>query len=82
MRTAAGVTFFAATTPATRSRRSSATGAMPTFSFPETVAAAPVSALKSVVFPALGRPTMPTSRATPYAVAAKPICVSRPERRT
>ena len=58
---------------------------MPTFSFPETVALAPVSALKSVVFPALGRPTMPTSRDTPgyaEAVAAKPIWVSRSARRT
>ena len=64
-RTAAGVTFRAETTSATCGRRSSAIGAIPTFALSETVAyaviSAParVSALKSVVLPALGRPTMP-----------------------
>ncbi len=64
-RTAAGVIFLAETTAATWSSRGSAMAAMPTFSLPETVAyaviSAPalVSALKSVVFPAFGSPTIP-----------------------
>ena len=68
-RIAAGVTFFALTTAASFSSRSSAIGAMPTFVFAVALAyaviSAPafVSALKSVVLPEFGRPTMPTSSA-------------------
>ena len=69
-RTAAGVIFFASTTAATCASRSSAIGAMPTLALSETVAYAVISApawvraLKIVVLPALGSPTMPTSSAT------------------
>src|SRR6059058_3421056 len=62
-RTAAGVIFFAFSTAATGSRRSSGIVAMPTFSFPGTDDPVRVSALKSVVLPELGRPTMPTESA-------------------
>jgi len=37
---------------------------MPTFSLPGTEAPVRVSALKSVVLPEFGRPTMPTERAS------------------
>ena len=69
-RIAAGVTFFAPTSSASRSRRSSAIVAMPTFGLSVwdayAVISAPafVSALNSVVLPAFGSPTMPTSSAT------------------
>ena len=69
-RTAAGVTFFAPTSSASRSRRSSAIVAMPTFdlsvwdAYAVISAPALVRALKSVVLPELGSPTMPTSSAT------------------
>ena len=68
-RIAAGVTFFEPTTSASRSSRSSAMTAIPRFGFcatsayAVTCAPARVSALKSVVFPELGRPTMPTRSA-------------------
>ena len=81
-RIAAGVTFFEPTTSASRSSRSSAITAMPRFGFCVTsayaVTSAPacVSALKSVVFPELGRPTMPTLSAT-LRYALKPTRVSR-----
>ena len=84
---AAGVTFFEPTTSASRSRRSSAMTAMPRFGFCATseyaVTCAPacVSALKSVVFPELGRPTMPTRSATSL-YASKPTRVSRAKRLT
>ena len=58
----AGVTFFAPTVSASCRSRSSGTAAIPTLSRP--VAAAPVSARKSVVLPAFGRPTIPTWSAT------------------
>src|SRR5690348_2626026 len=61
---AAGVIFLAFSTAATGSRRSSGIVAMPTFSLPGTEAPVRVSALKSVVLPELGRPTMPTERAS------------------
>jgi hypothetical protein len=66
-------------------------GAMPTFGLSETVAyavmSAPacVSALKIVVFPAFGSPTMPTSSASGvrrYATAPKPTRDSRAKRLT
>src|SRR6059036_3576203 len=64
IRIAAGVTLRACTTPATWSSRSSAIGAIPTCSLRSwTCAPAHVSTLNSVVLPAPGRPTMPTSRA-------------------
>src|SRR5439155_1649236 len=44
-------------------RRSSAIGATPTFVFPYSPPAAFVSAVKRVVFPEPGSPTMPTSSA-------------------
>ena len=63
-RIAAGVTFFAATTRASASSRSSAICAMPTLVLPYSPPPVFVSAVKSVVFPAPGRPTIPTSSAT------------------
>src|SRR5436309_7807475 len=63
-RRAAGVIFFAFSTAATGSRRSSGIVAMPTFSLPGTDAPVRVSALKSVVLPEFGRPTIPTERAS------------------
>ena len=68
-RIAAGVTFRAETSAASRGRRSSAIAAMPTFGFSVTdayaVISAParVSALNSVVLPLFGSPTIPTSSA-------------------
>ena len=68
-RIAAGVTFFAWTRAASRSRRSSAMVAMPTFGLSVTdayaVISAPawVNALNSVVLPLFGSPTIPTSSA-------------------
>ncbi len=60
--TAAGVTLSALTTSAIRPSRSSSIGAMPTCSLPKSgPTPARVSALKSVVFPAAGSPTIPTS---------------------
>ena len=49
---------------ASASSRSSAICAMPTFVLPYSPPPAFVSAVKSVVFPAPGRPTIPTSSAT------------------
>ena len=66
-RIAAGVTFRADTTLARASSRASATWAMPTFVLPYSPPPVFVSAVKSVVFPAPGRPTIPTSSATPSA---------------
>ena len=63
-RRAAGVIFFAFSTAATGPRRSSGIVAIPTFSLPGTEAPVRVSALKSVVLPEFGRPTMPTERAS------------------
>ena len=57
------MTFFARSTAATGSSRSSGIAAMPTFSLPGTEAPVSVKALKSVVLPEFGRPTMPTERA-------------------
>jgi hypothetical protein len=76
------VTFLEPMIAANRSRRSSAITAMPRFGFCATseyaVTCAPawVSALKSVVFPELGRPTMPTRSAKPRQ-PAKPTRASR-----
>ena len=62
MRAAAGVTFAAETTAASWPSRSSAIGAIPTCSLPKSgPTPARVSTLKSVVFPAAGRPTIPAS---------------------
>src|SRR6478672_7939709 len=63
-RTAAGVILRAPTVAATRSSRSSGICAIPTCSLPEPCVSARVSARKSVVFPELGSPTIPTSSAT------------------
>ena len=63
------MTFFAWTSAASRSSRSSAIVAMPTFGLSVTdayaVISAParVSALNSVVLPLFGSPTIPTSSA-------------------
>ncbi len=68
-RIAAGVRLREPTSTARRSSRSSAIVAMPTFDLSVTdayaVISAPafVSALNSVVLPAFGRPTIPTSSA-------------------
>ena len=47
--------------------RGSSIGAIPTFVLPYSPPPARVSAVNSVVFPAPGRPTIPTSSATPGA---------------
>ena len=87
-RIAAGVTFFACTTSASASSRSSAIRAMPTFDLSATdayaVTSAPafVSALNSVVLPAFGRPTIPISRrhALEPTPLPKPTRLSRAKR--
>src|SRR5512132_3967011 len=57
----AGGVFAEPSTSAIGSSRSSGIGATPTCSCPYAVCETPVSAVKSVVFPAPGRPTIPTS---------------------
>ena len=76
-RTAAGVTFFAWTISASRSSRSSAIAAIPTFSLPNSPAPVRVGARNNVVFPDDGSPTMPTSSATAaeagYGAGGEPL---------
>src|SRR5580765_1816044 len=59
--TVAGVVLAEPSTSAIGSSRSSGIGATPTCSCPYAVCDTPVRAVKSVVFPAPGRPTIPTS---------------------
>src|SRR5262245_21547841 len=66
--TVAGVVFAEPSTSAIGTRRSSGIGATPTCSCPYAVCETPVSAVKSVVFPAPGRPTIPTSSGTAQTV--------------
>src|SRR5579884_2233832 len=79
-RTAAGVTFRAATTCARASRRSSGICAIPTCSLPEPCVSARVSARNSVVFPELGSPTIPASRARRLGLLALDLPLQRGER--
>ena len=60
----AGVVFAEPSTAAIGASRSSGIDAIPTFSLPYAPAGTPVSAVKSVVLPAPGRPTSPTSSGT------------------
>ena len=60
--TVAGMTFCVGTNSAIRPRRGSGMSAIATFGFSEKPAASwPVSALKTVVLPDPGNPTMPQS---------------------
>ena len=63
-RTVAGVVCAEPSTAAIGSSRSSGIGSMPTCSFPYAPPGTPVRAVKSVVLPAPGRPTSPTSSGT------------------
>ena len=72
-RIVAGVILRAPTSAASCSSRSSAIDAMPTFSLPKPAPPVFVSAVNSVVLPAPGRPTIPTSSAT-YSSSAPAIC--------